>query len=227
MPEHVSRLETGLPPFPAGQGKGSVFSPLKQDMKDGEMRAHAVQTVLADQRGLYELWRDVSISPRWMEYVISVDVKSDTVSHWVMGDPEDPDGKRIEYDTEIVEDVPGERIAWRSITEGIDESGEVIFSPDPAGRGTRVTLQESAKVPGGKLGNAAAGLAKRTPRQIVIEDLRHFKQLAESGEIPTVAKNPHGPRGLVGSFKKRMYGENNPTPPGTSNLRPGDELTTK
>ena len=218
MPEHVSRLETGLPPFPAGQGKGAVFSPLKQDIKDGEMRAHAVQTILADQQGLYLLWRDVSLAPRWQEYVVSVNPTSNTLSHWVFGDPTEPDGKRVEYDSEIVEDVPGERIAWRSVTEGVNESGMVTFEPDPAGRGTRVTLQEYAKVPGGKIGNLAAGLSKRSPKQIVIEDLRHFKQLAETGEIPTVAKNPHGPRGLIGNFKTRMHGENNPTPPGSSNL---------
>lgn len=226
MPEHVSRLETGLPAFPAGQGKGSVFSPLKQDMKDGEMRAHAVQTILADQQGLYLLWRDVKLAPRWQEFVISVEEKSKTIAHWVMGDVTEADGKRIEYDSEIVEDIPGERIAWQSKDPSIQESGLVTFEPAPGGRGTRVTLRENAKVPGGRMGVAAAALAKRTPRQIVIEDLRHFKQLAESGEIPTVAKNPHGPRGVSGSFKNRMHGENNPTPPGTSDLDPSETKTT-
>ncbi len=227
MPEIVSRLDSGLAAFPAGAGKGSVFSPMHQDIEDGKLRAHAVQTILSDPKRLYTLWRDISLAPRWMEYVVRVDAKSPTQAHWVMGDPEEPNGKRLEYDTEVVETVPGERIAWKSITEGVDEAGEVTFEPDPAGRGTRVTLREFAKIPGGKLGNVAAGLARRTPKQIVIEDLRHFKQLAEAGEIPTVAKNPHGPRGISGGFKKRMYGENNPTPPGTSNLEPGDDLTTK
>jgi hypothetical protein len=63
---------------------------------------------------------------------------------------------------------------------------------------------------------AAAAVAKRSPRQIVIEDLRHFKQLAETGEIPNVDRNPHGPRGFIGSLKERLYGENNPTPAGTT-----------
>jgi uncharacterized membrane protein len=226
MPEMISRLDTGLPPFPAASRRGEVFSPLHQDIKDGNLRAHAVQTILADADSLYRLWRDVSLAPRWMEYVISTEVLSPTRTHYVMGDPEDQSGKRVEYDTEVVEDVPGKRIAWQSVDEQIHEAGEVLFEPGSAGRGTRVTLREFAKVPGGKLGNIAAGLSRRTPKQIVIEDLRHFKQLAEAGEIPTVARNPHGPRGFVGGFKKRMYGENNPTPPGTSNL-PETELTTK
>jgi uncharacterized membrane protein len=216
MPEHVSRLDTGLPAFAPAAGKGAIFSPLPQDMKEGQMRAHAVQTILADAQSLYELWRDITLAPRWQEYVISAESKSDTVTHWVMGDPSDPKGKRIEYDTEIVEADPGKRIAWRSLDSTIQEAGEVIFRKAPGDRGTVVVLQECAKVPGGKLGVAAAALTKRTPRQIVVEDLRHFKQLAETGEIPNATGNPHGPRGLVGEFKQRLYGEDNPTPPGTS-----------
>ena len=218
MPQYVGRLDAGLPTFPAGAGKGSIFNPLPQDTQNSKMRAHSVQTVLADPQELYKLWRNVELAPRWQEFVISVTETSDKVSHWVLGDPNDPDGKRVEYDSEIVEDVPGKAIAWNSISNGIEESGRVTFEPAPGGRGTRITLQELAKVPGGRLGSVAAGLSKRTPRQIVIEDLRHFKQLAETGEISTVAYNPHGPRGVIGSFKERMYGENNPTPPGTSQI---------
>jgi uncharacterized membrane protein len=216
MPEHVSRLDHGLPRFPAAADRGGIFSPLPQDMKDGQMRAHAVQTILADAQTLYRLWRDVTASPRWQEFVVSAEPKSATISHWVLGDPDNPKGKRMEYDSEIVEDVPGERIAWRSLDPDIHEAGEVIFRKAPGDRGTVVILQEYARVPGGRLGVAAAAIARRTPRQIVIEDLRHFKQIAEAGEIPSVARNPHGPRGMIGEFKQRLYGENNPTPPGTS-----------
>ena len=218
MPELVSRVDGGLPTFPAGAGKGAVFSPLPQDTDKGRMRAHAVQTILADPQMLYELWRAVSIAPRWMEFVVEATATSPTVTHWVMGDPADPKGPRVEWDTEFVADEPGKRIAWRSITPGIDEAGEVQFNQRENGRGTEVVLLESMTIPGGKLGIAAAAFTRRSPRQIVIEDLRHFKQLAETGEIPNVSRNTHGPRGFVGSFKERMYGENNPTPPGTSVL---------
>jgi uncharacterized membrane protein len=217
MAEHISRLDSGLPEFPAAAGRGAIFSPLPQDTKEGQMRAHAVQTIGADAQALYELWKRAEFAPRWMEYVVSVEPKGSGLYHWVMGNPEDPNGHRLEYDTEITEDVPGEKIAWRSVDSTINESGEVLFRPAPGNRGTVVVLRESAKVPGGGLGVAAAAVAKRSPRQIVIEDLRHFKQLAETGEIPNVERNPHGPRGFIGSIKERLYGENNPTPPGTTN----------
>lgn len=216
MPEHVSRLDSTLPDFPAAEGRGAIFSPLPQDTKHGRVRAHSVQTIGADREKLYTLWKDVSRTPNWMEYVISAEQTSEKITHWVLGNPNEPNGNRIEYDTEIVEDVPGRKIAWRSINSEINEAGEVLFEPAPGDRGTIVVLQENADIPGGSLGVAAAAVSKRTPRQIVIEDLRHFKQLVETGEIPNVERDPHGPRGFIGSLKEHLYGENNPTPPGTS-----------
>lgn len=50
----------------------------------------------------------------------------------------------------------------------------------------------------------------------MIENLRHLKELIESGEIPSVEGQPAGRRGISGSLKKFMLGENMPTPPGTS-----------
>ena len=214
MPEILDT--THLPVFPAGAGKGTHFSPLPQDVKDGLVRAHTLQTINADRQTLYKMWRDVTNAPKFQEYVISVEPKTATRSTWTFGNPEDPHAKSLSYDTEIFEDISGEKIAWRSVDTAFEEHGEVHFSEDPAGRGTRVTLIENMHAPGGRLGIAAAALTKRTPRQIVIEDLRHFKELVESGEIPSVVGNSHGPRGFTGSIKARLYGENNPTPPGTS-----------
>ncbi len=219
MPEVLHPTQKPLTPFPAGQGKGLAFAPLAQDMANGVVRAHAVQTINADPESLYKLWRNIRLAPRWQEYVISVEETSSTMSHWVIGDPEaaadDTSAKRIEFDSEIVEDIPGKKIGWQSRTEGVTEGGEVLFESTENNRGTRVTLRERVGVPGGSLGNAVAALSKRTPRQIVIENLRHFKQIAEAGEIPSVVGQPNGKRGFIGTLKAKLYGENNPTPPGT------------
>jgi hypothetical protein len=51
--------------------------------------------------------------------------------------------KTIEWDSEVLANEPGKRIAWRSIGSDFDNAGEVIFETAPAGRGTMVTvLQE-------------------------------------------------------------------------------------
>jgi hypothetical protein len=54
----------------------------------------------------------------------------------------------------------------------------------------------------------------RDPKQSTIENLRHFKALAETGEIPRIEPQPHGDRGLIARMKRSMYGEQIATPPG-------------
>jgi uncharacterized membrane protein len=214
IPTDESKLKSvnGIP-------QGSMYKPLPQKTEDGYVTAHAVQTILADPQRLYTMWREVESTPRWQEYVVSVKDLGAGKSHWVMGNPEDADGKRVEFDSQIERDEPGKRIGWKSITEGVEQEGVVTFEPSENGRGTRVTLIQKQKVPGGALGNAVAATAKRGPKQIVIEDLRHFKEMAEAGEIPSVVGQPHGPRGATGAVKEWMLGENNPTPPGSSEQR--------
>lgn len=201
--------------FPKAAQKGSHYAPLPDKSKDGHVTSHAVQTILVEPQALYELWNDVESIPLWQEHVVSVTKTGASSSHWVMGNPEDADGKRIEFDSEETENEPGKKIAWHSVTPGVEQSGVVTFEPHYAGRGTTVTLVQDVKIPGGVLGAFAGAVAERGPEQTVIEDLRHFKQLAESGEIPTVEGQPHGPRGTVGKIKRWMYGETNPTPTGT------------
>jgi len=200
--------------FPEAKQKGEHYVRLPDERKDGWLSAHARQTILVEPQALYELWSDVTTFPLWQEHVVSVTPTSGKQSHWVMGNPEDADGKRIEFDSEIVEDVPGEKLGWKTIAGDVEQFGEVRFQARRDGRGTVVTLVQHFKV--GVLANAGASTAKRGPKQTVIENLRHFKQLAEAGEIPSVKGQPHGPRGISGGIKEWMYGETNPTPPGTS-----------
>ncbi len=200
--------------FPMARQSGSRYFAPREKTEDGDIIGRSVQTIGLDAQTLFDMWSDLESIPLWQEHVVSVTRQSEQVSHWVMGNPDDPDGKRIEFDSEQTEFIPGKKIAWRSISDNVTQSGVVTF--EETARGTRVTLVQTVKVPGGSLGNAIAGTVKRSPRQTVIEDLRHFKEFAETGEIPTVKGQPHGERGISGSIKKWMYGENNPTPPGSS-----------
>ncbi len=202
--------------LPAAPGAGEHYVPLPDKTENGYVTAHSVQTILVEAQGLYDLWMDVRSFPLWQEHVVSVTPRGPKLSHWVMGDPDDAKGARVEFDSEITDTVRGEKIAWRSVTPGVEQSGTVTFKKHPAGRGTIVTLIQTVKVPGGMLGNLALSTIKRGPKQTVIETLRHFKELAESGAVPSVKGQPHGPRGLAGKAKEWMFGETNPTPPGTS-----------
>jgi uncharacterized membrane protein len=157
---------------------------------------------------LYGLWRQFERAPEWMEQIESVSATGAKTTHWVMM----AGSTRVEWDAEVIADEPGRRIAWRSVPGGaVDQAGEVMFVPAPGGRGTMVMVLQEFRM--SKLANFAAAGKGREPKQKVKEDLRHFKQLAEAGEIPRTAGQPHGNRGVVGSMKEFLYGETVPTPP--------------
>jgi hypothetical protein len=75
-----------------------------------------------------------------------------------------------------------------------------------------VTVLQEFRI--GKLANAWETLTGRNPKQAVIENLRHFKALTETGEIPRTQGQPHGPRGVIGTGKTSAYGEKIELPQG-------------
>jgi uncharacterized membrane protein len=126
-------------------------------------------------------------------------------------DKDKDEKKTIEWDSEILNDEPGRRIAWRSIAGDSDNAGEVVFDASPRSRATMVTVLQEFRM--GKLTSAWETIVGRNPKQAVIENLRHFKALVETGEIPRIEGQPHGPRGLIAGIKKSIYGEEITTPP--------------
>lgn len=197
--------------------------------KDGKLWVRTTALIHADPQVLYQMWRDVENAPLWQEQVAVVTRTGEKTSHWVMrrtdsqakASPEEasrdknsPSKKNntIEWDSEILADEPGRRIAWRSIGGDSDNAGEVIFDPSPGDRATMVTVLQEFRM--GKLASLWETIVGRNPKQAVIENLRHFKALAETGEIPRTEGQPHGPRGVIAAMKESMYGEKITTPPG-------------
>ena len=183
------------------------YLPPPQD-GDGKIWVRTSALVNAPAEELYRMWRDVESAPLWQEQIVSVARTGEGTSHWVMQVKDE----RVEWDSEVLNDEPGKRIAWRSIDGNSDNAGEVIFEPAIASRGTLVTVLQEFKM--SKLASAWETLTGRNPKQAVIENLRHFKALAETGEIPRSQGQPHGPRGLVGESKASAYGEKIATPSG-------------
>ena len=132
---------------------------------------------------LYQFWREFQNLPRFMRHLKSVRFIGERRSHWVA---KGPAGSEVEWDAEITEERNNEYIAWRSL-EGADvqNSGSVRFEPGPKERGSIVTVELHYKPPGGRLAAKFAKLFGEEPEQQVNEDLRRFRQLLETGEIPT------------------------------------------
>ena len=178
--------------------------------KDGKIWIRTTALVQAGAQELYAMWRDVESAPLWQEQISRVVSTGPKTSRWTM----ESDGKTIEWDSEVMADEPGERITWRSIGGDSDNAGEVIFEEAPGGRGTMVTVLQEFRM--GKFTSVWETLVGRNPKQAVIENLRHFKALAETGEIPRTQGQPHGDRGTIGKVKESTYGEKIKTPPGTN-----------
>jgi uncharacterized membrane protein len=193
----------------AGMILDGRYLPPPED-KDGKLWVRTSALVQASPLDLYAMWRNVEVAPAWQEQITRVALTGERTSHWVM----ETNGKTVEWDSEILADEPGKRIAWRSIGGDSDNAGEVIFEDAPGGRGTQVTVLQEFRM--GKLASAWETFAGRNPKQAVIENLRHFKALAETGEIPRIQSQPHGDRGVIGKLKGSTYGETTPTPPGSN-----------
>ena len=174
-------------------------------------------TILKPPEELFAFWRRLENLPSFMKHVDSVENLDNNRSHWRV---RAPGGSHVEWDAEIVEEEPGRLIAWRSRPGSeITNGGSVRFRPATGNRGTVVEVTLFYEPPGGK---AAAGVAKifgEEPQMQVREDLRRFKQLKETGEIPTIEGQPSGrgpDREKVGGRKKRSA---EPPHPGGSRRR--------
>gem|GEM_PF-194152 len=136
---------------------------------------------------LYDYWRKLENLPRVLQHLESVKELDNRRSHWKA---KAPAGTSVEWDAEIINDVPGEVIAWRSLPgASVPNAGAVTFREAPGGRGTEIKVNLEYEPPLGKLGVAVAKLFGEEPSVQVREDLRRYKALMEAGEIP-VSYNP-------------------------------------
>jgi len=159
--------------------------------KGAAVQARSAITVNAPPRAVYAAWRNLEELPGFMRHLESVTVLSRTESHWVVRAPA---GTTVEWDAEVVEDVPGERIAWRSVSgANVENSGVVCFVPAPRGQGAEVRVELSYSPPGRALGAFVLKLFGEEPNQQLAEDLRRFKQLVEAGEVARSGASAGGP----------------------------------
>lgn len=145
-------------------------------------------TISALPEPLYERWRALERLPQIFEHLESVEQREGNQrSHWVA---KGPLGARIEWDAEITDDRPGERIAWRSTADSpVQTEGEVRFEPAPTGRGTELTVKLCYRAPAGAV---LAPVFARLGDDTLREELRGFKRQIETGETPTTEGQPHG-----------------------------------
>lgn len=124
----------------------------------------------APVRTAYDQWTRFETFPQFMEGVKEVRQLDATRLHWVA----EIAGKREEWEAVITEQVPDQRVAWKSVS-GKGNAGVVTFESLDASR-TRVTvgIEHDAEGVVEKVGSAL-GLDDRR----VKGDLERFRELIE------------------------------------------------
>ncbi|MFI8183494.1 SRPBCC family protein [Actinacidiphila glaucinigra] len=119
----------------------------------------------------YNQWTQFEEFPNFMEGVEQVTQVDDRHNHWVTNVA----GARREFDTEIVDQLPDERVAWRTVTGDVRQRGVVTFLELDASR-TRVNLAMELETSGlAEKAADALGVVDRRARG----DLRRFKHFVE------------------------------------------------
>jgi uncharacterized membrane protein len=158
--------------------------------RSDEMEITRAITVGKPAEELHRLWRDPQVLPRVMEEFAEVIVRDQTHAHWIVHGPMD---RRIEWDTEIVDELPGELIRWRAQTgTRFPNEGSLQFRPAPGDRGTELLLRMHFSPPGGMHLDGVIKLLGFVPKQMAYKALFRFKSLAETGEIPSIKNQPAG-----------------------------------
>ena len=146
-------------------------------------------TIAKPHDELYRYWRRLGNLPRFMPHLVSIKELAATRSHWVATSVR---GRTVEWDAEIINDVTNESIGWRTL-HGADvvSAGSVRFKPTGHDE-TEVHVRMQYDPPAGKMGVAIAWLFGEDPSQSIRDDLRRFKALMETGEVPTTKGQPRG-----------------------------------
>ena len=179
-----------------GQSDDAPLTTSKRSGSDAEVASavgategsSAVGRAITIDRPAAELWayfRDFSNLPRFMENVVSIETLDAKRSHWVV---KAPAGQTVEWDAVVTDEAEGRFIAWKAENADVPNSGRVEFQ-EAGARGTVVKATIVYDPPAGAVGKLIAKMFQREPNMQARQDLKRFKQLMETGEVTTRARN--------------------------------------
>ncbi len=178
---------TGYCPVNAAVGRDSTGGDQGHDRVEIRTRL----TVDKPREEVYAFWRRLENLPQFMKHISEVRQTGARRSAWSAPIP--MTDTHLEWESEIEAEDENSRLAWHSVAgSGIENSGEVRFEDAPGGRGTVLNVYIFYAPPAGDVGAAAAGLLTPAFEQMVKEDVRRFKRVIETGEIPSTAGQSSG-----------------------------------
>jgi len=131
---------------------------------------------------VYSFWRRLENLPLFMTHLKSVKQKEHDTSDW---EAYIPGGiGSIHWEAKIVNEIPGEVIAWNSLENStINNAGKVRFE-DIGELGTAVHVVISYQAPLGVAGEKVLSLLTPTFEKMIRRDISNFKAYVETGKLP-------------------------------------------
>jgi len=189
----------------AGVAALDVLSSVRQTRQESATGSSATDAAIDVEKSIsvnrslddcYLFWHDFQNFPRFMKHLDSVQLTGENRSHWKAAGPAETS---LRWDAEVTVDQPSQLLAWHSVPDAeIEHAGTVAFERAPGGRGTIVRVQLRYRPPVGASGDGLIDkLFGDDPERQIDEDLRRFKALLETGEIPTTEGQPSGRRSPI------------------------------
>lgn len=147
-------------------------------------------TIECPPEEVYDFWHGFGNLPRFLRHIESVETLDETHTRWTA---RLPGGVRMQWRAELIEDRPNELLAWQSVHgSDIYNEGYVTFQPVHDGEATEMHARIIYRPPGGEVAARVLRFFERIQDQVIREDLRSFKRLMETGEMPTTRGQPSG-----------------------------------
>ncbi len=138
----------------------------------------ATVTINKPPQEVYAFFRKLHQLPRFMDYLASVEEVDDRHSRWTANLP---GGRTVSWEAEIVEDHPGEVLAWKSKEKSaIETRGRVTFTKTPGRNMTEVRVEMELGIL--RIG-ARRTFARWFAKPQIKGDLYRLKQVLETGEV--------------------------------------------
>ncbi|RZA06492.1 MAG: SRPBCC family protein [Proteobacteria bacterium] len=153
----------------------------------------ASATINKPREELFSFFRDFTNFPKFMKHVTRVENIDAKTHRWTI---QDKGGALKHWETEIIEERPGEMIAWKTKPDSVfKQTAAVIFEPAVGGRGTIVSLKVAFDTTLGKIAGQLERVGLADPDAEAAMNVRRFKALLETGEVPTIDGQPNGAEG--------------------------------
>jgi uncharacterized membrane protein len=147
-------------------------------------------TIYRPPADVYAFWRDFEQLPIVMDHLESVVELGGRRTRWTA---KLPTGGTVRWEAEITEDLPGQRIEWRTVRGSkLPNRGSVTFRPILGGSATELCVEMQVAP------HLAPGIASFFAGAQIEGDLRRLKQVLETGEVmrsdASIHRGPHPAR---------------------------------